>query len=53
MVGDVFSIPLRLIPKEKRILHVYNAVRPQQALRYLTPLEFLEPWKSHNKADCH
>jgi hypothetical protein len=29
-------------------------VRPHQALRYLTPLEFLERCKSQqNKAKCH
>ena len=34
--------------------HIYNAVRPHQALGYLTPLEFLERDKSQQeKAECH
>ncbi|MGH9682900.1 MAG: integrase core domain-containing protein [Candidatus Acidiferrales bacterium] len=33
---------------------MYNTARPHQALGYLTPLEFLERWKSQpKKAECH
>ncbi|MGD1213290.1 MAG: integrase core domain-containing protein, partial [Candidatus Acidiferrales bacterium] len=35
-----------LNPQLLRWEHIYNTVRPHQALRYLTPLEFLERWKS-------
>lgn len=34
--------------------NTYNAVRPHQALDYLTPLEFVERWKNQRKeAECH
>ena len=34
--------------------HVYNTVRPHQALGYLTPHEFLAQWRSQRKeAECH
>lgn len=43
-----------LNPQLRRWEHVYNTVRPHQALGYLTPLEFLERWKSQQKkAECH
>jgi transposase InsO family protein len=43
-----------LNPQLRRWEHIYNTVRPHQALRYLTPLEFLELWKSRQKkAECH
>ena len=34
---------------------VYNAIRPHQALGYLTPLKFLEHWKHHKGEEvmCH
>jgi len=34
---------------------VYNAIRPHQALGYLTPLKFLEQWKHHKREEvmCH
>lgn len=38
----------------RRWEHIYNCVRPHQALAYLTPLEFLAQWKqNHGKAKCH
>lgn len=44
----------QLNPQLRRWEHIYNTVRPHQALNYLTPLEFLEHWKSHKqKAECH
>lgn len=44
----------QLNPQLRRWEHIYNTVRPHQALRYLTPLEFLERWKSQpKKAECH
>lgn len=43
-----------LNPQLRRWEHIYNTVRPHQALHYLTPLEFLERSKSHKqKAECH
>jgi putative transposase len=43
-----------LNPQLRRWEHIYNTVRPHQALRYLTPLEFLERCKSQpKKAECH
>ena len=34
---------------------VYNAIRPHQALGYLTPFKFLEQWKHHKREEamCH
>lgn len=44
----------QLNPQLRRWEHIYNTVRPHQALHYLTPLEFLERWKSQQKkAECH
>jgi hypothetical protein len=44
----------QLNPQLRRWEHIYNTVRPHQALRYLTPLEFLERCKSQQeKAECH
>jgi transposase InsO family protein len=44
----------QLNPQLRRWEHIYNTVRPHQALRYLTPLEFLERWKSQQKkVECH
>jgi transposase InsO family protein len=44
----------QLNPQLRRWEHIYNTVRPHQALRYLTPLEFVEGWKSQQKkAECH
>ena len=43
-----------LNPQLRRWEHIYNTVRPHQALGYLTPLEYLERWKTHlKKAECH
>ena len=43
-----------LTPQLRRWEHIYNTVRPHQALGYRTPLEFLEQWKSQSqKAKCH
>jgi transposase InsO family protein len=43
-----------LNPQLRRWEHIYNTVRPHQALGYRTPLEFLERWKSQSlKAQCH
>lgn len=43
-----------LLPQLRRWEHIYNTVRPHQALGYRTPLEFLERWKSQShKAKCH
>jgi transposase InsO family protein len=43
-----------LNPQLRRWEHIYNTVRPHQALSYRTPLEFLERWKSQSrKAECH
>jgi transposase InsO family protein len=43
-----------LNPQLRRWEHIYNTVRPHQALGYQTPLEFLERWKSQSlKAQCH
>jgi transposase InsO family protein len=43
-----------LNPQLRRWEHIYNTVRPHQALGYQTPLEFLERWKSQSlKAECH
>ena len=43
-----------LNPQLRRWEHIYNTVRPHQALGYRTPLEFLERWKSQSrKAECH
>ena len=35
--------------------HVYNTIRPHQALGYLTPLQFLEQWKQNQREEvmCH
>lgn len=35
--------------------HVYNTIRPHQALGYLTPLQFLEQWKQNLREEvmCH
>ena len=44
----------QLNPQLRRWEHIYNTVRPHQALRYLTPLEFLQRCKTHKKkAECH
>ena len=44
----------QLKPQLRRSEHIYNTVCPHQALHYLTPLEFLERWKSQQKkAECH
>ena len=44
----------QLNPQLRRWEHIYNTVRPHRALRYLTPLEFLERWKSQQKkVECH
>jgi len=38
----------------RRWEHIYNTVRPHQALGYRTPLEELQRWKSQpQKAECH
>ncbi len=38
----------------RRWEHIYNTVRPHQALGYRTPLEFLQHWKSQtHKGECH
>ncbi|HEX5424211.1 MAG TPA: integrase core domain-containing protein [Candidatus Acidoferrales bacterium] len=43
-----------LNPQLRRWEHIYNTVRPHQALGYRTPLECVEQWKSQsNKAQCH
>src|SRR5579859_5799989 len=43
-----------LSPQLRRWEHIYNTVRPHQALGYQTPLEFLERCKSQSqKAECH
>jgi len=43
-----------LNPQLRRWEHIYNTVRPHQALGYRTPLEFVEQWKSQSqKAECH
>jgi len=43
-----------LNPQLRRWEHIYNTVRPHQALGYLTPLEYLERWKTQSKkAECH
>ena len=43
-----------LNPQLRRWEHIYNTVRPHQALGYQTPLEFLERWKLQcRKAECH
>jgi|SRR5579859_1751466 len=43
-----------LNPQLRRWEHIYNTVRPHQALGYRTPLEFLEQWKSQShKVECH
>ena len=43
-----------LNPQLRHWEHIYNTVRPHQALGYQTPLEFLERWKSQSlKAECH
>jgi len=35
--------------------HVYNTIRPHQALGYLTPLQFLKLWKQNQREEvmCH
>src|SRR5579864_2152730 len=44
----------QLNPQLRRWEHIYNTVRPHQALRYLTPLEFLKHCKTQKKkAECH
>ncbi len=41
-------------PQLRRWEHVYHTVRPHQARGYLTPLAFLERWKSQQKkAEYH
>ena len=43
-----------LNPQLRRWEHIYNTVRPHQALGYRTPLEFLDQWKSQSrKVECH
>ena len=43
-----------LNPQLRRWEHIYNTLRPHQALGYRTPLEFLEQWKSQpQKVECH
>jgi putative transposase len=43
-----------LNPQLRRWEHIYNTVRPHQALGYQTPLEFLKQCKSQSlKAKCH
>ena len=43
-----------LTPQLRRWEHIYNTVRPHQALGYRTPLEFLKHCKSQSrKAQCH
>jgi transposase InsO family protein len=43
-----------LNPQLRRWEHIYNTVRPHQALGYRTPLEFLQRWESQSqKAECH
>lgn len=39
----------QLNPQLRRWKHIYNTVGPHQALQYLTPLEFLDRWKSQPK----
>ncbi len=44
----------QLNPQLRRREHIYNSVRPHQALGYLTSPEFLERRRSQpNKAECH
>jgi putative transposase len=53
VIPDGWSIA-HLNPQLRRWEHIYNTVRPHQALGYRTPLEFLERWKSQSKkAECH
>jgi putative transposase len=53
VIPDQWNVA-QLTPQLRRWEHIYNTVRPHQALRYLTPLEFLERWKSkHKKDECH
>lgn len=53
MIPERWSVAY-LNPQLPRWEHIYNTVRPHQALRYLTPLEFIERWKSQQKiAECH
>ena len=33
--------------------HIYNTVRPHQALGYLTPEEFLKQWRHRRQTKCH
>ncbi|HUJ33108.1 MAG TPA: integrase core domain-containing protein [Candidatus Acidoferrum sp.] len=41
MIPDRWNFA-QLNPQLHRWEHIYNTVRPHQALHYLTPLEFLE-----------
>src|SRR5579863_440515 len=53
VIPDCWSVA-SLNPQLRRWEHIYNTVRPHQALGYRTPLEFLEHWKSQQKkAECH
>ncbi len=48
---DIAELRAELLDWEQ----TYNAVRPHQALGYLTPLEFLEQWKEKQGKEvmCH
>lgn len=53
VIPDRWSVA-HLNPQLRRWEHIYNTVRPHQALGYLTPREFLTRWNSQQKkAECH
>ena len=53
VIPDRWSVA-SLNPQLRRWEHIYNTVRPHQALGYRTPLEFLNQRKSHSRmVECH
>ena len=54
---EVTHFPLEVAPLNQELKaweHVYNTVRPHQALDYLTPYQPLTQWQhQREEADCH
>ena len=49
---EVNDFPLEITALNRELLaweHIYNTIRPHQALGYLTPLQFLDQWQRQRK----
>jgi transposase InsO family protein len=54
---EITDFPTQIAPLNQILRNwedVYNTVRPHQALRYLTPRQFLDVWRNDgNRTECH